>query len=82
MRIYRDYLNVVFKRLRLFKKVYSGKKTNTEGIQSYPFDRLAALGLINVAVQTKLEKNVLKRNTNKLVSLTKIGGKFYQTINT
>lgn len=61
--------------------IYSGQIKDTSGMLLYPIDRLTSLGLINTAMKSMVISSAPSGSrTDKYVSLTAIGGKFYQSI--
>lgn len=66
-----DYLN----------KIYAGTLKDTSNFPLYPFDRLSSLGLINTSMKGMHPTINNGTRTDKYINLSKIGGKFYQSIN-
>ena len=66
--------------ISLLKKIYSGKVKDTEGFPLYPFNRLYSLGLINETLKGiyPIDPDGSYVRTDNFVSLSDIGGTFYQ----
>ena len=75
--------NLMLKDIDYIYKIYTGKLKNTSGYPLYPFNRLGSLGLIdmvpNALFPVDSEGSYYRRDY--FVSLSAIGGKFYQVVN-
>lgn len=69
-----------FKDIVYLREIYSGKMKDTKNCPLYPFDRLRSLGLINTSTKAVFKFSDSNSRTDKFVNITKIGGKFYQSI--
>lgn len=69
--------------IKILKNIYSRKLKDTTKMPLYPFNRLYALGLINTTPKGlyPIDPDGSYVRTENFVSLSRIGGKFYNTIN-
>lgn len=67
--------------INYLKIIYNGKVKDTVGYPLYPFDRLVSLGLINTTPKglRLIDPDGSYVRYDKFVSMSKIGGKFYET---
>lgn len=68
--------------IEYLKKIYAGKIKDTTNISLYPIDRLSSLGLINTSPKGlyPIDPDGKYSREEKFITLSKIGGKFYQSI--
>lgn len=69
--------------IKILKSIYSRKLKDTTKLPLYPFNRLYALGLINTTPKGlyPIDPDGSYVRIENFVSLSKIGGKFYNVIN-
>ncbi len=74
--------NIYLNDINYFEKIYFGKIKSTVNYPLYPFDRLVSLGLINTSPKGlyPVDPDGDYYRQEKFVSISKIGGKFYESI--
>lgn len=73
--------NMFLSDIIIFKNIYCGKLKDTVNYALYPFDRLVSLGLINTSPKGlyPIDPEGSYSRQDKFVSISKIGGKFYES---
>lgn len=73
--------NMFLSDINFFKNIYCGKIKDTVNYPLYPFDRLVSLGLINTSPKGvyPIDPEGSYSRQDKFVSISKIGGKFYES---
>ncbi len=64
----------------IIKLIYNHQVTDTSGIEIYPIDRLSSLGIVNTAMKSTMISSSANFRSDKYVTLTTIGEKFYESV--